>query len=619
VLNLTVVDWLILLLYFVFVLGIGNALKPHIDTARDFLQTGRTLPAWICGLAFLAASLSGQEVIGMGAWGARYGLENAQLVALGAVVAMIVLALVLMPLYYGSKVRSVPEFLGLRFDRKTRTLNACLFAAMTVFSSGLSLYIVARAMQALHVFDGLVGTLGWSPQAGFTVCIVLSAAFVLAYLLLGGLTGAIYNQVLQFFLLFAGLLPAVFLGLRAIGGWSGLKAAIPSISLYGWNGAAQHSAGMNLETIGLDLAVGLLFGAGYWCTDFRVIQTALAAKNLESARRTPLIAAIPRLLLPFLVVLPGLLAIALPTPRTSTVERTINGEILRSTTVVRPEVEAGQGLVPAQVDPATGKPMVTASGESPLDYYLAAPSMLVHFLPTGLLGLALAALLACLMSGMAAGATAFNTVFTYDLYQPCIRKDAADGHYLAVARWATVAGILLSVATAYATLHFTGPGLNIPSFSILVALGLAFALVNAPLLASLLLGMFSRRATGHGAFAGLVAGAAAALLHLGLTLPVDGPADAPTGLRGGWIAVLHRYPSTMAQVACTVIVAFTASLIVTVLVSSFTKPRPEPELAGLVYSLTPRPARAKVVWWKRPEALAVPILLLAVGLAFLFA
>ena len=589
--SLTAVDWLILLLYFLFVLGIGYALKPHMKTARDFLQAGQSLPAWICGLAFLAAGLSGQEVVGMGAWGARYGLESAQLFALGAVAAMVFLALFMLPLYYGSKARSVPEFLGLRFDRKTRTLNACLFAAMTVFSSGISLYIVARVMQALHVFDGLARTFGWGPQASLLICIVLSSVLVLAYVLLGGLTAVLYNQVLQFFLLVAGLLPAVLLGLHSIGGWSGLKAAIPvdGAGVADWTGVARTGAGMNLETIALGLAAGLLLGAGYWCTDFRVIQVALAAKDLESARRAPLIAAIPKLLLPLLVVLPGLLAIALPTPRTTTVEQTIQGEIIRTTTVVRPEVEAGQGLVPVKVDPVTGKPIVSASGESPLDYDLATPNMLAHFLPTGLLGLAVAALLACLMSGVAAGAAAFNTVVTYDLYQLCIRKRADDRHSLAVVRWATLCGLLLSAGVACAAVHYSFLGSNL-----LGALGLAFALVNAPQLATLLLGMFSRRATGHGAFAGLVAGAAAALLHHGLTLPgVTLPMGAPAGISGGWIAVLHRYPSAMAQSICVIVVAFAASLVVTTLVSSFTKPRPEPELAGLVHSLQRRGTQQK--------------------------
>jgi SSS family solute:Na+ symporter len=500
----------------------------------------------------------------------------------------------------------VPEFLRLRFDEKTRALNACSFAAMTVFSSGISMYAMARLIQALHVFDGFFRARGWAPEGIFTFSIVLSAAIVLAYVLLGGLTSAIYNHVLQFFLVVAGLLPMVLLGLRNVGGWSGLKATVPVAFMHEWKGVAHAGTNpMGIEGIGLGIGLGVVLGASYWCTDFRVIQTAMASKNMESARRVPLIAAIPGMFLPLLVILPGLLAIGLPTPHTTTVERRIDGAIYRTTTVVRPEVEAGQGLVPAKVDPVTGRPMLTASGEPLLDYDMATPNMLLHFLPTGLLGLGLTALLASLMSGVAANATAFNTVFTYDLYQSYIHTGGSDRHYMAAGRWATVGGMLLSVGTAYAAIHFN---------NIMDTLQLVFAFVNAPLFATVLLGMFWKRATGHGAFSGLIAGMAAAMLHHGLTLPIE----AQTGIHGGWIAVLHDYPSDMAQSFWTAIFAFSANLIVTVVVSLCTRARPEAELVGLVHSLAPRPARAHLVWWKRPEALAVAVLLMAVALNIFF-
>jgi SSS family solute:Na+ symporter len=603
VLNLARVDWLVMLLYFGFAVGIGYFLMPRMKTSKDFLQAGRALPAWICGLAFIGVSLGAQEVIGMGAWGAKYGLKSVQFLAIGAIPAMLFAGLFMMPLYYGSKARSVPEFLGLRFDGKTRTLNAGMFAAMTVFSSGISMYAMARLMQALHVFDRLFHAQGWPLEGEFTFCIVLPAALVLAYLLLSGLTGAIYNHALQFFLLIAGFLPLVLVGLRTIGGWSGLKASValvdPSL-LHGWQGAAQ-AGGMSTGVVGLGL--GVVLGAGYWCADFRVLQTAMAAKNVESARRVPLLAAIPMVFLPLLLILPGLVAIGLPTPHSSTVETTINGAIIRTTTVVRPEVEAGTGLVPAKVNPLTGKPLLTATGEPVLDYAMAMPKML-HLLPAGLLGLGLTALLASLMSGIAANATAFNTVFTCDLYQPHIRKGASDRHCMAVGRWATVGGILLSVGMAYAVRDFN---------SMMDALLLVFSVVNAPLFAALLLGMFWKRATGHGAFAGLIAGIAAAVLHHGLTLPIE----AHPGIRGGWIAVLHCYPGDMGQSLGTAFVAFGASLLVTAAVSLCTKARPETELVGLVRSLTPRPA--PTAWFKRPEALAAAILLAAVALNLLFA
>jgi SSS family solute:Na+ symporter len=604
--NLTAVDWLIMLLYFVFVLGIGYALKRHMKTSKDFLQAGRALPAWICGLAFIGASLGGQEVIGMGASGAKYGLETAHFYGIGAIPAMVFVGLFMMPLYYGSKARSVPEFLRLRFDEKTRALNACSFAAMTVVSSGISMYMMARLMQALHVFDGFFRAHDWAPEGIFTFSIVLSAAIVLAYILLGGLTSAIYNHVLQFFLVVAGLLPLVLLGLRNIGGWSGLKASVPIQYMHEWKGVAHAGANpMGIEGIGLGLGLGFVLGASYWCTDFRVIQTAMASKNMESARRVPLIAAVPRMLFPFLVILPGLLAIGLPTPHTATVTHVVDGAIIRETTVVSAQVEEGRGLVPARTDPVTGKPMLDASGHPLLDYDMATPNMLLHFLPTGLLGLGLTALLATLMSGMAANATAFNTVFTYDLYQSYIHKGGSDRHYLAVGRWATVGGILLSIGTAYAAIHFN---------NIMDTLLLVFSFVNAPLFATFLLGMFWKRATGHGAFSGLIAGTATAMLHHGLTLPIE----ARPGIHGGWIAVLHHYPSDMAQNFWTAIFAFSANFLVTVVVSYCTKARPEAELVGLVHSLTPKPERAHIAWWKRPEALAVAVLLGAVVLNIFF-
>ena len=663
---------LVLVVYFAAVVLVGYVLRRSMKTAKDFLEAGRSLPAWTCGLAFLSAGLGAPEVIGMGAWGARYGLQSALLVSTGVLCAMVFLGLFMMPLYYGSRARTVPEFVGLRFDGRSRTLAASLVAALTVAASGLSLYAVARLMQTLQVFDGIFRAAGWEPSAVFGVTIALASMVVLASILMGGLRGAIYNHVFQFLLLVAGFLPLVVLGLRKIGGWNGLKAAaqaslLPSIGGAGqswpggfWPGAAGTGA-PSLRFILLGLGLGLALGAGFWATDFRVLQIALAAGNLRSARRVPLIAAIPKLFLPLLLVLPGLVAIGLPTPRTTTEERILDGAIVRTTTVVRPEVEAGDGLVPAKTAPATGKPLFDPSGQPQLDYGMATPALLVRLLPTGLLGLGLAALLASLMRGMAASATAFNAVFAYDLYQPFFRKAAAkaaspdvgkdarkdigsdpnkdaskgtslrinkdtgkgiskaaspnaspdtqrDAHLLTVGRWATVGCILLSVAVACAAACLSHQGL-----SILSALGFLFALVNAPLLATLLLAMFSRRATGHGAFAGLVAGLAAALLHYGLTLPIA----AQAGFHGGWFAVVHRYPSSLAQCFATAASAFAANLILTLLVSFLTEPRPEPELAGLVHSLTPRPKRVPTAWWKRPEALAAAILLAAVALNFL--
>jgi SSS family solute:Na+ symporter len=584
-LTLTALDWLILLLSFAFVLGIGWKLKSSMKTGPDFLGAGRTLPAWLCGLAFAGASTGALDVIGMGAAGARFGLAAAHFYWLGAIPAMLFLGLFMMPVYYGSKARSVPEFLGLRFDAKTRLINAVLYLAVMVSSAGISLYLMARVMQGLHLFDVLVRLASLPAQGIFPVLVGLLAAVVLAYVLLGGLAGAMYNQVLQFLLLVAGFAPVVFLGLRSVGGWRGLTANVPAGSLHAWQGSGGHPLGM--EMVGLGMGLGVVLAAANWCAGQRVIQTALAAKDMESARKAPLIAAIPRLLLPFLLILPGLVAIALPTPRTTTEETVLGGAIYRTTTVVRPEAEAGQGLVPARMDPMTGKPMIAASGQTVLDYDMATPNLLMHFLPTGLLGLGLAALLASFMAGMAACVTAFNTVFTCDIYETWLHKDGSGEHTLAVGRGAAVGGVLLSVGGAFAAVRFN---------SILDALALVFAVVMAPLAATVLLGMFWKRATGHGAFAGLLAGIAAALLHHGLA---------------------HGDPNDLAQNVWTAIFAFGASLLVTVVVSFLTTARPEAELRELVYGLTPR--KANKIWWKRPEALAVAILLAMIALNILFA
>jgi solute:Na+ symporter, SSS family len=607
-LKLTAVDWTIMVLYFVFVLGIGFALKRFMKTSKDFFQAGRALPAWICGLAFISANLGAQEVIGMGASGAKYGLETAHFYGIGAIPAMIFVGIFMMPFYYGSKARSVPEFLRLRFDEKTRALNACSFAVMTVFSSGISMYAMARLIQALHVFDSLFEHFGW-PQGGiFTFAIVLSAIIVLLYIFLGGLTSAIYNEVIQFFLIIAGFLPLVLLGLKNVGGWHGMLANVSKIDprlTHEWHGIMHASTNpMGIDIIGIGMGLGFVLGAGYWCTDFLVIQTAMASHNMESARRVPLIAAIPKMVFPFLVIVPGLLAISVGA--STVVHHNPDGSVVHYVVPVQQQAAGGLGVVPPKINPVTGKAMLDASGKPLLDYDMATPNMLLHFFPTGILGLGLTALLASFMSGMAGNVTAFNTVFTYDLYQSYIHKNASDRHYLKVGRWATVGGILLSIATAYAAISFN---------NIMDTLQLVFSFVNAPLFATFLLGMFWKRTTGHAAFSGLIAGTGAAIVHHGLSLPIE----AHMGIHGGWIHVLYRYPSDMAQNFYGAIWAFGVNFIVTVIVSLMTKPKPEAELVGLVHSLTPKPDMGHLPWWKRPEALAVAILLGAIDLNIFFA
>ncbi len=562
--TLAPIDYAILIVYFGFVLGIGYMLKRHVRTSADFFISGRSIPAWVAGLAFLSANLGAQEVVGMAASGAKYGIATAHFYWVGAIPAMIFVGVFMMPFYYGSRARSVPEYLKLRFDEKTRGFNAISFAAMTVFSSGISLYAMGRLLELL---------LGWD----FNFSILVSALIVLAYIFLGGLTSAIYNEVLQFFLIVLGFTPLVYIGLRDAGGWDGVvsRLAVTATQRGYPEGAWTHawaylgspsSNPMGVEWFGLAMGLGFVLSFGYWCTDFLVVQRAMAADSMSAARRTPLIAAVPKMLFPVLVIVPGMIAMGLTSQ----------------------PGESGFTL-PMRAD-------------GTLDYDMTIPLMLGHYFPSGMLGLGLTALMASFMSGMAGNVTAFNTVWTYDIYQSYLKPQASDRHYLLMGRWTTVVGILISVAAAYVASMFN---------NIMDLLQLVFAFVNAPLFATFLLGMFWRRATGHGAFFGLVAGTLGAALHHGLTVPIH----AATLVKGGWIAYLlngapqHVYPSEMAQNFWTAIYAWTACFVVTILVSLATRQaKSDQELTGLVSSLTPRLANEDLVWYHRPERLAMVVL-----------
>ncbi|MBK5293732.1 MAG: sodium:solute symporter family protein [Acidobacteriia bacterium] len=561
------IDYLVLGTYLLFVLGIGFALRSRTRTSTDFFLSGRSIPAWITGLAFLSANLGAQEVMGMAASGAKYGIATSHFYWVGAVPAMVFVGVFMMPFYYGSRARSVPEYLRLRFDEKTRGFNAITFAAMTVFSSGVSLYAMGILLAAL---------LGWN----FHMSILVSGVIVLIYVFLGGLTSAIYNEVLQFFLIVAGFLPLVFLGLRDVGGWDGLQTRLHAVSVArgfapgayteSWQHMGSAAANpMGVEWFGLAMGLGFVLSFGYWCTDFLVVQRAMAADSLSAARRTPLIAAVPKMLFPFLVILPGMIAIAMT------------------------ESPAGTGFhLPAKPD-------------GTLNYDMTIPMMLGHYFPPGMLGLGLTALMASFMSGMAGNVTAFNTVWTYDIYQSFIRPKASDAHYLLVGRLATVFGIGASLGAAYMATVFN---------NIMDLLQLVFAFVNAPLFATFLLGMFWKRTTGHGAFAGLVAGTAAAAGHHGLSLP----AAAASGVKGGWIALVTQYPSEMAQNFWTAIWAWSICFVVTIAVSMVTIAQEESTLTGLVYSLTRRPEETGTTWYLRPGPLGVVILALVAVLNILF-
>ena len=543
-LTLGPIDYLCLVIYFAFVLGIGWMAKRKIATSEDFLTSRHSVPVWITSLAFIAANLGAQEMIGMCASGAKYGIMTAQFYWLGAVPAMLFVGLFMMPFYYGSRARSVPEYLKLRFDEKTRGLNAITFAIMTIFSSGISMY-------ALGLLFELV--LGWS----FTNSVLLSAAIVLIYTLLGGLTSAIYNEVVQFFLIVLGFAPLSVLAVEKAGGWSGVASRLQPVMTHTWKYTTHASENpMGVELFGLIAGLGFVLSFGYWCTNFLVIQRAMAADTIHGARQTPLVAAFPKIFMPFVVILPGVAAVALMS------------------------MSSGYTI-----------PLKPGGG---YNYDLVLTTLMAKFYPSGMLGIGLTALMASFMSGMAGNVTAFNTVFTYDLYQSYMKRDAPDRHYLWVGRITTVAGVALSIGTAFLATKFN----NIMDF-----LQLVFAFVNAPLFATFLLGMFWKRATGHGAFWGMVTGLVAGGLTLGLTV-AEG--------KGGWIANIHQFPSSMAQNFWIAIIAWTACFIITVAVTMVTKPRPVSELHNLVYGVTDLPHEEGAPWYKRPGPLAIIVVIVLV-------
>lgn len=548
--HLNPIDYAIIALYFLFVVGIGFLLKRRVKTGNDFLMSNRNIPLWITSLAFISANLGAQEVLGMAASGAKYGLYTAHFYWLGAAFAMVFLGIYMMPFYYGSRARSVPEYLKLRFDEKTRTFNALTFAVMTVFSSGISLYALAMLMQTI---------LGWD----FNVSIWLAAGIVLIYTYLGGLTSAVYNEVLQFFLIVLGIAPLVYLGLDKAGGWEGIAHNVESAKLHLWKGmdnAANNP--MGVDAFSMIFGLGFVLAFGYWCTDFLVVQRAMISRNLNEARRTPIIAAVPKIIMPLIVILPGIIILALQNQFTGfDLPKNANGDT---------------------------------------DYNMTLPLLLQKLYPSGILGIGITALIASFMSGMAGNVTAFNTVWTFDIYQSHIKKNASEKHYLNVGKATTVVGILISIATAYVARGFN---------SIMDLLQLVFSFVNAPLFATFFLGMFWKRTTGHGAFWGLLSGTTAAAITHGLTV-AEG--------KGGWLARVHEFHSGTGQAFNIAWIAFIVCFVVTVLVSLATRPKPQEELTGLVYSLTPKQKDPAKVWYKNPLWLGIIVLLLTLILNIIF-
>jgi SSS family solute:Na+ symporter len=575
----------------------------------------------------------------MAASGAKYGIATCHFYWVGAIPAMIFLAVFMMPFYYGSKARSVPEYLKMRFDERVRALNSIAFAVMTVFASGISMNALAKLLNQL---------LGWNYHIALWIC----SAVVLVYVLKGGLTSAIYTEVLQFFMIVLGFAPVVYLGLKDVGGWGAMNNSLQSVAQNpmpldlgakpfpadAWTSAWKPLLGgpsanpMGVDWFAMLFGLGFVLSFGYWCTNFLVVQRAMAAKNMSAARRTPLIAAVPKMIFPILVIVPGMIAVALtsmPDKNYRIPPPILNAEVYANG-VAALKAAAGQPTDAAvkAVTVAMGKRMnsdkvaalaknlshlddaqvkqglYNAIGE--YDYDGVILSLVKKYCPTGLLGLALTALLASFMSGMAGNVTAFNTVWTYDLYQAYLAPNKTDQHYFRMGQAITVVGILLSIACAYFASMYNNA---------MDIIQLVFGFVNAPLFATFLLGMFWSRTTGTGAFLGLFGGIGGSALFHSLTLA----AGNPPGVKGGYLGVVQTFPSEMAQNFWLASFAFLVCFTLTLVISLATaRTKTDEELKGLVYSLTPKIKVEEKEWYLRPAVVGIILLACCIVLNIIF-
>lgn len=558
--DLNLIDWSIMGIYLAFVLGIGFALKKYMNSAEDFFLSGRSIPGWVCGLAFISANLGAQELIGMAASGAEYGIMTSHFYWVGAIPAMVFLGIFMMPMYYGSKAKSVPEYLKMRYNEPTRVFNSVSFAFMTVASSGISMHALADLLHAL---------LGWN----YYFSLVITSVIVLAYVLKGGLSSAIYNEVLQFFMIVFGIAPLAYIALKDVGGWEGLVGKLQASpqgqgALHSWAQTGSTANPMGVPWYGILFGLGFVLSFGYWTTNFAEVQRALAANSMGAARRTPIIGAIPKMLFPAIVILPGMIAYGLTS-----------------------DAVAGGYSIPVK----DGVP----------NYNQVLPSMIFHYFPNGLLGLALTALMASFMSGMAANVTAFNTVWTYDLYKT-MKPNQTDRQLLSMGKYATIFGIIAAMGFALVASKYN---------NIMSVLQLVFGFVNAPLFATFLLGMFTKRSNGTGSFWGLVVGTSAAVIFHGLSFATG---NAP-GVKGGWIGLTIEFPKEMSQNFWIAIVAFSTTFIVNAALSLITpRTKSDDELRGLVYSLTPKHRDENEPWILRPAVLGSIVMVAVIILNFIF-
>src|ERR1700734_213592 len=534
--HLAPIDVVIVVFYFALVLAIGWYLKGRANTGEDFFMAGREMTAWIAGLSFLSANLGALELMGWAGSAYQYGILATHWYWIGAIPAMLFLALVMMPFYYISKTHSVPGYLKLRFGESSRALSAVSFAFITGLMSGVNMFAMAKVMQIV---------LGW--DINFSIWV--SSLTVAIYVTLGGLRSAIFNEVLQFFLSWAGALLIPILGLYEAGGWSNLKLQIAHRAsdqyVHLWSGLGSFGNNpMGINWVGIVFGLGAVIAMGYWTTDFLVVQRILAAKDIRSAEMAPIIGAGFKMFVPIIVILPGLLGLAVLPMK----------------------------LVPESVAAATGMH----------SYNDVLPLMLARYCGPGLLGLGITALIAGFMSGMAGNVSAFTTVWTYDIYRPFINSKGSDSHYVSMGRWTTVIGVLVSIGTAYLVMQFA---------SIMDYVQGLFSFFIAPLFGTVVLGMLWKRATSAGGFWGLLCGTASSI-SMWAWVKVD-----PTALR---YVALSPNAKALAQDMFQALWSFCICVIVTVAVSYATRPKTDPELEGLVYGLTAIPSVGDIAIYEKP-------------------
>jgi SSS family solute:Na+ symporter len=534
--HLSAIDVAIIVFYFALVLAIGFYLRGRANTGEDFFMAGREMTAWVAGLSFLSANLGALELMGWAGSAYQYGILATHWYWVGAIPAMLFLALVMMPFYYISKTHSVPGYLKLRFGEPSRALSAVSFAFMTVLMSGVNMFAMAKVMQIV---------LGW--DINFSIWV--SSLTVGVYVALGGLRSAIFNEVLQFFLIWAGALLIPILGLYEAGGWSNLKLQIAQRAseqyVHLWSGLGSFTTNpMGIHWTGIVFGLGAVISMGYWTTDFLVVQRILAAKDIRSAEMAPIIGAGFKMFVPLIVILPGLLGLA---------------------------------VLPMKL---TGEAAAALTGGHSYNDVL--PLMLARYCGPGLLGLGITALIAGFMSGMAGNVSAFTTVWTYDIYRPLINSKGSDHHYVNMGRWTTVIGVLISVGTAYLVMQFA---------SIMDYVQALFSFFIAPLFGTVVLGMLWKRATGPGGFWGLLCGTGSSI-GMWAWVKVD-----PSALR---YVALSPDAKALAQDMYQALWSFLVCVAVTVVVSYATQPKSDAELAGLVYGLTEVPSVGNLPFYQKP-------------------